>query len=233
MDKKIAVVFDLDGTLLDTLDDITDSINYVMAAHGFVQRTKGEVRSFVGNGAKKLVERAMYSQDGNLNVECVPDPDLVERCYNEFREYYNKNSNVRTAPYAGLASVLEKLYVNGIPMAVVSNKPDATVKELCEYHFEKYIKIAIGDKEGQKRKPDPTVLLNVINDIGCDGAIYIGDSEVDVQVAKNAGIPSVIMTWGFRDRQILIENGAEILANDASELMNALSRLTGIDFGDL
>lgn len=231
MDKKFAVVFDLDGTLLDTLDDITDSINYVMAAHGFAERTKGEVRSFVGNGAKKLVERAMYSQEEN--ADRVSDPDLVEQCYNEFREYYNQNSNVKTAPYAGLASVLEKLYASGIPMAVVSNKPDATVKELCEYHFEKYIKIAIGDKEGQKRKPDPTVLLNVINDLGCDGAIYIGDSEVDVQVAKNAGIPSVIMTWGFRDRQIIIENGAEILANDASELMNALSRLTGINFGDL
>lgn len=231
MDKKIAVVFDLDGTLLDTLDDITDSINYVMAAHGFAERTKDEVRSFVGNGAKKLVERAMYSQEEN--ADRVSDPDLVEQCYNEFKEYYNQNSNVKTAPYAGLASVLEKLYASGITMAVVSNKPDATVKELCEYHFEKYIKIAIGEKEGQKRKPDPTVLLDAINALGCDGAIYVGDSEVDVRVAKNAGIPAVIMTWGFRDRQILIENGAEILANDASELMNALSRLTGINFGDL
>ena len=231
MDKKFAVVFDLDGTLLDTLDDITDSLNNVMVQHGFPARSRADVRSFVGNGAKKLVERMMYSRRGELDGE-VADPALADACYKEFRSHYACNLNVKTAPYEGVIDVLDKLAEMNVPMAVVSNKLDDAVKELCTSHFAKYINIAIGDREGQKCKPDPTVLLNVINDLGCDGAIYVGDSEVDVRVAENAGIPSVIMTWGFRDRELLVDNGAKILADDADSLLKALSEFLGIDLGD-
>ena len=230
--KNIAVIFDLDGTLLDTLGDITDSINNVLTYHGFAARSEREVRSFVGNGAKRLVERAMYSKNGELDVE-MADTELAELCYREFREYYKEHVNVRTVPYKGVLCVLERLYEKGIPMAVVSNKPDESTKKLCAAHFEKYIKIALGDAENRKRKPDPSTLLDVISELGCDSAIYVGDSEVDVKVARNAKIPSVILTWGFRDRQILEENGAEIFADDAQGLLCALSRLLDIDLGDL
>ena len=179
-----------------------------------------------------LVERAMYSKNGELDVE-ITDVDLAKLCYREFREYYKEHVNVRTVPYQGVVDVLERLYEKGIPMAVVSNKPDESTKKLCTAHFEKYIKIALGDAENRKRKPDPSTVLSVIDELECDGAIYVGDSEVDVKVARNAGIPCISMTWGFRDRQILEENGAEIFAGDAKELLCALSDLLNIDLGDL
>ena len=230
-EKKTAVIFDLDGTLLDTLDDITDSLNYIISNHGFAPVSREAVKSFVGNGAKRLVERAMYVKNGNLDAE-VADPDLAEICYNEFRAYYKDHANIKTAPYPGLVDALECLYKNKIPMAVVSNKPDAAVKSLCKSHFEKYIRIAMGDVTDRPRKPDPTALLEVIKELGCETAIYVGDSEPDIRVAENAKIPSILMTWGFRDRQTLEENGAKILANDANELLAELSKLLGIDFGE-
>ena len=163
MKKKTAVIFDLDGTLLDTLDDITESLNHVMVKYRFPVGNRDRVRSFVGNGAKKLVERMMYSKSGELDVE-VADPVLAEACYKEFRAHYAENLNVKTAPYDGIITLLDTLSKRNVPMAVVSNKPDDAVKELCSSHFAKYINIAIGDKEGRKRKPDPTVLLDVVND---------------------------------------------------------------------
>ena len=114
----------------------------------------------------------------------------------------------------------------------MSNKPDAAVKELCNSHFKNYLQIALGEVAGQPRKPDPTVLFDVIKRLECDTAIYVGDSEPDIRVAENAKIPSILMTWGFRDRQILIDNGAKILADDANALLAELSRLLEIDFGE-
>ena len=230
--KNIAVIFDLDGTLLDTLSDITDSINHVIASHGFETGSESDVKRFVGNGAKMLVERMMYSKNRELDVT-VTDPELAETCYEEFKTYYGEHVNVKTAPYAGVIEVLEILYSKGIPMAVVSNKPDSSVKKLCAAHFDKYIKIALGDAEGRMRKPDPSTLLEVIGELGCDSAIYVGDSEVDIKVARNAKIPSIILTWGFRDRQVLEENGAELLADDAQGLLCALSGLLEMNLGDL
>ena len=233
MDKKnIAVIFDLDGTLLNTLGDLTDSVNHVIASRGFATGSESDVRRFIGNGAKRLVERMMYSKNGELDVT-VADPELADVCCEEFKTYYGEHVNVKTAPYAGVIEVLEILYSKGIPMAVVTNKPDASAKKLCTAHFDKYIKIALGDAEGRKRKPDPSTLLETIGELGCDSAIYVGDSEVDIKVARNAKIPSVILTWGFRDRQLLEENGAEILVDDAQGLLCALSDLLGIDLGEL
>ena len=230
-EKKIAVIFDLDGTLLDTLDDLTDSVNHVISNYGFRPVSRENVRNFIGNGARLLVERSMYSKNGELDVE-VADPELAKHCLDEFLVYYRKNLNVKTAPYPDLIDALECLYRNNIPMAVVSNKPDAAVKELCYSHFEKYFPIALGEVAGQPKKPDPTILYGVIKELGCDTAIYVGDSEPDIRVAENANVPSVLMTWGFRDKQALIDGGAEILADDASELLDALSRLLGMNFGE-
>ena len=230
-EKRTAVIFDLDGTLLDTLDDITDSVNHVIVPCGFAAVSRDSVKSFVGNGAKRLIERAMCERAGDVDAQ-IDDPALAEQCYNEFLAYYKDHNNVKTAPYDGVIGVLEQLSRKAIPLAVVSNKPDDSVKVLCNSHFSEYIGIARGDKAGQPRKPDPTALLDTIKELECDTAIYVGDSEPDIRVAENAKIPSVLMTWGFRDRQTLIDNGATILADDASELLEALSRLLRIDFGE-
>lgn len=230
-EKRTAVIFDLDGTLLDTLDDITDSVNHVIVPRGFCAVSRDAVKGFVGNGAKRLIERAMYAKVGDLDTQ-VDDPALAEQCYNEFLAYYKDHNNVKTAPYEGILGVLEQLGSKGIPLAVVSNKPDDSVRVLCDSHFSNRLAIARGDRAGQPRKPDPTVLLDTIRELGCDTAIYVGDSEPDIRVAENAKIPSVLMTWGFRDRQTLIGNGAKILADNADELLAALSRLLGTDFGE-
>lgn len=231
MNKKIAVIFDLDGTLLDTLDDLADSVNHVISKHGFDSVTREEVRRFVGNGAKLLVERSMYSKNGELDVD-VEDPDLAKVCFEEFLVHYNSNLNVKTKPYSGLINVLECLYAYNVPMAVVSNKPDAAVKALCNSHFDKYIRIAIGEVSGQPRKPDPAALCGAVEALGCDTAIYVGDSEVDVHTAINADIPAILMTWGFRDKQVLIDHGAKILADNSQELLCELSKLLKMDFGE-
>lgn len=226
-----AVVFDLDGTLLDTLGDICAAVNHVMSLHGLGPRSETEVRSFVGNGAKRLIERSIYSVEGELDVE-VQDQGLAELCFDQFKEYYNAHINVKTMPYAGILELLERLDRCGVQMAVVSNKPEYNVKQLCDAHAKKYIKIAVGDKEGQERKPDPTALLKVIEELGCHRAIYVGDSEVDVKTARNAGIPCVSVCWGFRDKQVLLDNGAEILVDDVNGLAAELSKLLDIDLGD-
>ena len=230
-ERKTAVIFDLDGTLLDTLDDLTDSVNHVISNHGFCPVNRENVRNFIGNGARLLVERSMYSKNGELDVH-VTDPELVKLCHEEFLAHYSKNLNVKTAPYSGVIDVLECLCKKNIPVAVVSNKPDAAVKELCNSHFKNYLQIALGEVAGQPRKPDPAVLFDVIKRLECDTAIYVGDSEPDIRVAENAKIPSILMTWGFRDRQILIDNGAKILADNSTELLEVLSKLLKIDFGE-
>ena len=206
---KKAVIFDLDGTLLDTLDDLTDSTNYVLEKYGFETRTKKEIRSFIGNGVAKLIERAVPSGRDN---------PFYNECVEEFKKYYKSHSTIKTAPYSGITNLLCDLRSRGIAIGVVSNKFDGAVKELCKIYFESLIDCAVGDREGILKKPAPDSVFEAMRILGREKVVYVGDSDVDIKTANNAHIPCISVTWGFCDREKLRENGAEIYADSASEL---------------
>ncbi len=214
MKYKIAI-FDLDGTLLDTLQDLAVSTNFALEQSGYPQRTLEEVRRFVGNGIEKLIERA---------VPAGTSPEDKKRTLAIFKAHYAEHCEDHTAPYDGVIALLDRLAEEGIPLAVVSNKIDFAVRELCEKYFGARIAIAVGERDGIRRKPYPDSVLEVLGKLNISpaDAVYIGDSEVDVQTAVNAGTDSVIVTWGFRDKDFLLESGAEILADSAEALMELL-----------
>lgn len=215
--KKI-VIFDLDGTLLNTLDDLADSTNYALSKFGYPTRTIEEVRQFVGNGVAKLIERAIPDGKNNSNFE---------KCLSIFKENYAQNMYNKTAPYNGIIEMLSNLKSKGIKIAVVSNKFDLAVKELCKKYFEGFIDFAAGENEAQgiKKKPAPDTVLSVLRKFSFspEDAIYVGDSDVDIMTAKNSKMPCISVTWGFRDKKFLLESGATILINAPSEIYNHLA----------
>ena len=215
---KKAVIFDLDGTLLNTLDDLADSTNYALSKFGYPTRTIEEVRQFVGNGVAKLIERAIPEGKNNPNFE---------KCLSIFKENYAQNMYNKTAPYNGIIEMLSNLKSKGIKIAVVSNKFDLAVKELCKKYFEGFIDFAAGENEAQgiKKKPAPDTVLSVLNEFNFapEDAVYVGDSDVDIMTAKNSKMPCISVTWGFRDKKFLLENGATILINAPSEIYNHLA----------
>lgn len=215
---KKAVIFDLDGTLLNTLDDLADSTNYALSRFGYPTRTIDEVRQFVGNGVAKLIERAIPEGKNNPNFE---------KCLAIFKENYAQNMYNKTAPYNGIIEMLSNLKSKGIKIAVVSNKFDLAVKELCKKYFEEFIDFAAGENEAQgiKKKPAPDTVISVLNEFNFapEDAVYVGDSDVDIMTAKNSKMPCISVTWGFRDEKFLLENGATILINAPSEIYNHLA----------
>lgn len=215
---KKAVIFDLDGTLLNTLDDLADSTNYALSRFGYPARTIEEVRQFVGNGVAKLIERAIPEGKNNPNFE---------KCLAIFKENYAQNMYNKTAPYNGIIEMLSNLKSKGIKIAVVSNKFDLAVKELCKKYFEGFIDFAAGENEAQgiKKKPAPDTVISVLNEFNfaSEDAVYVGDSDVDIMTAKNSKMPCISVTWGFRDEKFLLENGATILINAPSEIYNHLT----------
>lgn len=215
---KKAVIFDLDGTLLNTLDDLADSTNYALSKFGYPTRTIEEVRQFVGNGVAKLIERAIPDGKNNPNFE---------KCLSIFKENYAQNMYNRTAPYNGIIEMLSNLKSKGIKIAVVSNKFDLAVKELCKKYFEGFIDFAAGENEAQgiKKKPAPDTVISVLNEFNFapEDAVYVGDSDVDIMTAKNSKMPCISVTWGFRDKKFLLENGATILINAPSAIYNHLA----------
>lgn len=215
--KKI-VIFDLDGTLLNTLDDLADSTNYALSKFGYPTRTIEEVQQFVGNGVAKLIERAIPDGKNNPNFE---------KCLSIFKENYAQNMYNKTAPYNGIIEMLSNLKSKGIKIAVVSNKFDLAVKELCKKYFEGFIDFAAGENEAQgiKKKPAPDTVISVLNEFNFapEDAVYVGDSDVDIMTAKNSKMPCISVTWGFRDKKFLLENGATILINTPSEIYNHLA----------
>lgn len=215
---KKAVIFDLDGTLLNTLDDLADSTNYALSRFGYPTRTIDEVRQFVGNGVAKLIERAIPEGKNNPNFE---------KCLAIFKENYAQNMYNKTAPYNGILEMLSNLKSKGIKIAVVSNKFDLAVKELCKKYFEGFIDFAAGENEAQgiKKKPAPDTVISVLNEFNfsSEDAVYVGDSDVDIMTAKNSKMPCISVTWGFRDEKFLLENGATILINAPSEIYNHLT----------
>lgn len=215
---KKAVIFDLDGTLLNTLDDLADSTNYALSKFGYPTRTIDEVRQFVGNGVAKLIERAIPEGKNNPNFE---------KCLAIFKENYAQNMYNKTAPYNGIIEMLSNLKSKGIKIAVVSNKFDLAVKELCKKYFEGFIDFAAGENEAQgiRKKPAPDTVISVLNkfNFASEDAVYVGDSDVDIMTAKNSKMPCISVTWGFRDEKFLLENGATILINAPSEIYNHLT----------
>lgn len=205
------VLFDLDGTLLDTLEDLADSVNYALAQHGYPQRTLEEVRTFVGNGAAMLIK---------LSTSYAEDYEQVLRT---FQAYYKAHCQVKTGPYAGILDALAQIRAE-YPVAVVSNKPDPAVKALCDDYFGGVF--ALGERPDCPRKPAPDMLYKAMEQLGVDKAVYIGDSEVDVITAKNAGMPCISVLWGFRTEAEIRENGGSILCNDPKQLPEIVRSLT-------
>lgn len=204
-----AVIFDLDGTLLDTLEDLWGSVNHALRLHGMPVRTLDEVRSFVGDGVKKLIERA---------VPAGCDTETAEYVLADFKAHYALHSRDKTAPYDGINELLGVLREKGIKLAVVSNKLDSATKELCYEYFK--ITTAIGECEGRAKKPAPDSVLEALRQLGVSNreAVYVGDSEVDIKTAQNSGMDCISVTWGFRTREFLKECGAKAFADSAKAL---------------
>ncbi len=211
--KYDAVIFDLDGTLTDTLADLRNSVNYALRHFGFFERTTEEIRSFVGNGVKRLVFLSV--------PENTPD-DISEKCLAVFKEHYAANSLIETKPYEGITDMLKKLKENNVKIAVVTNKIHSAATEIVEYFFGDLIDVTVGQIDGVAQKPQPDGIYKALEFLGIpkENAIYVGDSEVDCITAKNADIPCVGVTWGFRDRDVLVENGADYVADSISEIFD-------------
>lgn len=209
--KYKVAVFDMDGTILNTLQDLADSINFALKENGFPPRTIEEVRLFVGNGVKKLVERAVPE---NASLE------QQEKVLESFNRYYPEHCHINTKPYDGILELLQKLKSNGMKLAVNSNKPDYGVKELCKKYFDGIFDVEIGIKDGIKTKPSPDALNKILGLLNCEkqAAVYIGDSDVDIMTAKNACIHSISVDWGFRSKDFLKKNGAEKIVENCDEL---------------
>ena len=216
MDSKKAIIFDLDGTLLDTLDDLTDCVNYMLEKYGYKLRNRLEIRRFLGNGARYLID---CSLGGALEGK------VFERFLEEYKAYYEKNSGIKTKPYDNIVALLGRLKKLGFKIAVVSNKPDGAARYLCDLHFPELVDFALGDRDDIRRKPAADPVLLAMKELDCGEAVYVGDSEVDIQTAKNANIPCVSVTWGFRDRDELMVSGASYFADNVDELGTILLNL--------
>lgn len=210
------IVFDLDGTLLDTLDDLTDSVNASLEKFNLPKRTKNEVRAFVGNGIAKLVQRAAGEENKALWQDVLT----------EFKKHYAVHCADKTAPYEGILSLLRALKARGIKTAVLSNKADFAVKSLAETYFEGLLQAAVGENEeaGIRKKPAPDALFSVMEQLSAEKetTVYVGDSEVDIQTAKNAGVDCICVTWGFRERKFLEEQGGRIFVDTPEDIFKFL-----------
>ena len=213
-----AVIFDLDGTLLNTIDDLKESTNFALSAFGYPTKTKEEVNSFVGDGVAKLIERAIPNGKDNKDFE---------PCLQMFKFFYSQNMLNQTKPYEGIIELLEDLKSKGIKTAVVSNKFDSAVKELTKKYFDGLISVSIGEneKEGIKKKPAPDMVLKAIQELGVQTSdtVYVGDSNTDILTAQNTGIPCISVSWGFRTTEFLLKNGAKTIIDYPSELLKLLS----------
>ncbi len=211
--KRIGILFDLDGTLLNTLDDLADAVNHTLRLFGCPERTLEEVRRFVGNGARQLIQLALPGKADD------PDVDTVLAAY---QDYYAVHSQDKTCPYPGVLEALEQISKE-FPVAVVSNKPDRAVKPLCKDYFGDIY--ARGESDDCPRKPAPDMLLQTMEALGVDSCIYVGDSEVDVVTAKNAGVPCLSVLWGFRDEDCIRQAGGSNFCNDPRDLPQALKKM--------
>ena len=207
---KTGILWDLDGTLLDTLEDLADAVNFALQQFGYPERSIEEIRCFVGNGARRLIERS---------VPAGGDADAV---FDTFRTYYDTHCRIKTRPYDGIMEALQKLGEK-YPMAVVSNKPDSAVKPLCAEYFPGLY--ARGESTDCPRKPAPDMVFKAMEAIGVESCIYVGDSEVDVLTARNAGVPCLSVLWGFRDKAEIMDAGGSHFCEDTAKLVEKLEEL--------
>lgn len=210
-----AAIFDMDGTLLNTLDDLAASTNAALAAHGMPLRTTDEVRRFVGNGIPNLIRRA---------VPAGTDEATQRAVFDTFCAHYAVHDADATAPYPGIIGLLEHLRAQGVLCAVVSNKGDFAVQALVEHYFDGLFGFAVGEREGIRRKPAPDTVFAALEALGVEPgeAVYVGDSEVDVATAQASGLDCIAVTWGFRSVECLLEAGATTLVSTADELAAAI-----------
>lgn len=215
MAKIQAVIFDLDGTLLNTLEDLTDSVNAALKQYGHPCRTIDQVRADVGNGIRSLMIRSVESGEAHPDFEAV---------FQAFRECYASNSQNKTKPYPGIRKLLSELKEDGMQLAVVSNKADFAVKALNAHYFGDLHMTAIGEREGIARKPKPDAVFEALRALSVqpECAIYVGDSEVDVETARNAGMPCISVLWGFRSKETLQAHGAQLFAETADEALGRI-----------
>ena len=204
------ILFDLDGTLLDTLDDLVDSVNYALAQYNYPSRTQDEIRSFIGNGAAVLAKLS------------TPEGEDYVPVLRAFQAHYKTHCQIKTGPYKGVTEALACLK-GKYPMAIVSNKPDSAVKPLCEQYFPGIY--ALGERPGCPRKPSADMVYGAMKDIGVDTCVYVGDSEVDIATAKNAGVKCLSVLWGFRDKDVLIDAGGAYFCEDTAQLVAKLEEL--------
>ena len=212
--KYDTVIWDLDGTLLDTLEDLADAANAALAAFGHPARSLAEIRSMVGNGVSNLMLRALPEDHKDDHAAALA----------LFRAHYGEHYADATAPYPGIPEALNELRTRGVAMAVVSNKLDAVTKELCRRLLDDRIGVVIGDRPGLPRKPAPDSVNMALAQLGRspEGAVYVGDSEVDIATARNAGLPCISVGWGFRPAQVLLDAGAQEIIPDVNTLMKRL-----------
>ncbi len=205
------VIFDLDGTLLDTLDDLTDGVNHALADFGYPLAGREEIRARLGYGSGYLIA---HSVPGGYD-----DPNYQE-VFDDYLAYYRAHSSVKTRPYAGIDELLEALSAHGVRRAIVSNKPDSATQELYQRWFASSVECAVGERPGIRRKPAPDSLLEVMRRPGAarERTVYVGDSEVDIETAAAAGVDCISCAWGFRTAEQLLQSGARVLVSDAEEL---------------
>ena len=210
------VIFDLDGTLLDTLEDLKDAVNHVLKNHGFPLRSLEEVRSFVGNGMYLLMKRSA--------PEDTPEEEL-NKVFQEYRQYYTSHCKINTRPYEGVIELLQTLKAQGFQVAIVSNKNDAAVKELAKDYFQGLIDVAVGQREGIQTKPAPDMVHEVMKILHTSAktTIYVGDSEVDKATAENAALSYVLVDWGFRSKAQLQKLNPKKIISRSEELLNCLT----------
>lgn len=213
--KYELVIFDMDGTILYTLDDICDGVNASLSKHGLPVRTKDEIRRHIGNGIRHEIESSV--PEGTKE-------SMIDAVFHDFHAWYEIHCNDRTRPYDGIVELLEDLKQAGIHCAVVSNKADYAVKALNEIYFKGLLEAGVGEKDGIARKPAPDEVDEVLRLLNMERnrAVYIGDSEVDIETAANAGMDCIGVSWGYRDRKWLQEYGAEVIVDDVSQLRQLL-----------
>ena len=214
MQQYDTYIFDLDGTLLNTLDDLAAAVNYTLRQYGMPEHTREDVRHFVGNGVRLLMIRAIPDGESNPRFEAA---------FKTFREYYLEHSLDTTRPYDGIPEMLRELRKRGKRVAVVSNKFYAATRELCQHFFPDSVEVAIGEHEaeGIRKKPAPDTVIEAFRQLDVDShnAVYVGDSDVDLQTARNVGLPCISVLWGFRDRAFLEAHGATTFAVTPSDIL--------------
>lgn len=210
--KYKAFIFDLDGTILNTLDDLADSLNHILRQFGYPERSLSEVRSFVGNGLHKLIERAV--PEGTT-------PNEVDAVFAEHVPYYEAHCMEKTRPYDGMVELIQELRERGAKTAVVSNKKDEAVQILVNEMFPECFDVVLGERDGMARKPAPDMVVYTLRELGVSEkeAVYIGDSDVDIATADNSGLDKILVTWGFRDREYLEEKGATTFAAKPADII--------------